>query len=337
MDTTPQPRQWRNRLSVRLSVRTLMILVLVLGGWFGWIVHRARVQRDAVAAIRKARGSVIYYEDFADGRTVKTPWPNWLVDTVGRDCLSNVFAVYLYGGPGFKVDDTLMADVGRLKRLEHLRLDDCNAVTDVGLAHISRLVTLKTLAGASPLFTDAGLAHLKGLVNLQELFIGSPKITSAGLDALHDMKLLRGLNLSNSAVTDLAPIRHLSGLTVLSLYSTKIVDAGLTHLRGLTALTDLYLHHTAITDAGLAHLSGLTKLRTLNLNDTSVGDAGLPYLAGLNQVTSLFLQRTRITDAGLAHLEGLKSCVQIEADGTKVTDAGIKEARKNHPKIRFHR
>ncbi|MFI5456455.1 MAG: hypothetical protein ACHRXM_13480 [Isosphaerales bacterium] len=44
-----------------------MILVLVLGGGLGWIVHRAQIQRDAVAAIQRAGDSAFYEWDFRDG------------------------------------------------------------------------------------------------------------------------------------------------------------------------------------------------------------------------------------------------------------------------------
>ena len=44
----------------RISVRGLMILVLVLGAWMGWKIHRARAQRRAVAAIRGVGGRVDY-------------------------------------------------------------------------------------------------------------------------------------------------------------------------------------------------------------------------------------------------------------------------------------
>ena len=50
-------RRWR----VRISVRGLMVLILALGSWFGWVANRARVQREAVAAIERAGGHV-YYE-----------------------------------------------------------------------------------------------------------------------------------------------------------------------------------------------------------------------------------------------------------------------------------
>ena len=48
---------WRR---VRISLRGLMVVVLVIGGGLGWVMQRARVQREAVAAIRRAGGSVLY-------------------------------------------------------------------------------------------------------------------------------------------------------------------------------------------------------------------------------------------------------------------------------------
>ena len=61
MSTTlanPVSRPWRRYL--RFSVRGLIVLVLVIGGWLGWIVRSARIQRDAVAAIQNAGGVVMY-------------------------------------------------------------------------------------------------------------------------------------------------------------------------------------------------------------------------------------------------------------------------------------
>ena len=37
-----------------ISLRTMMVLVLVFGGWLGWFVRRVQVQRDAVAAVEKS-------------------------------------------------------------------------------------------------------------------------------------------------------------------------------------------------------------------------------------------------------------------------------------------
>ena len=99
------PRSWLHRL--RISVRTLMILVLVFGGCLGWFAHLARqaqIQRDAVAAITKVGGSALYDWQFEDsGSGVKKGtniisnevpgWPKWLVDRLGVDTFGSVTQV----------------------------------------------------------------------------------------------------------------------------------------------------------------------------------------------------------------------------------------------------
>ena len=67
MTSQPDPllRPWRRFL--RLSVRGLIVLVLVIGAGLGWIVHQAHVQRDAVAAIKNAGGSVKYDWEWTGG------------------------------------------------------------------------------------------------------------------------------------------------------------------------------------------------------------------------------------------------------------------------------
>jgi len=51
MDQATLPLRWWKRTPLRLSVRALMVLILVLGGWLGWVVNQARLQREAVAAL----------------------------------------------------------------------------------------------------------------------------------------------------------------------------------------------------------------------------------------------------------------------------------------------
>jgi hypothetical protein len=58
------------RLPFRLSisVRAMMVLVLLIGGGLGWIVQRARVQREAAAAIVRGGGRVYYDSEVRSGR-----------------------------------------------------------------------------------------------------------------------------------------------------------------------------------------------------------------------------------------------------------------------------
>ncbi len=76
----PASRRWLRFL--RFSVRGLIVLVLVIGGWLGWLVQSVRIQREAVAAIKKAEGEVWY--DWQDKAGVSSwyrvgdPWvPRW--------------------------------------------------------------------------------------------------------------------------------------------------------------------------------------------------------------------------------------------------------------------
>ena len=61
----------------------------VIGGWLGWTVRSAHIQREAVAAIRLAGGSVRYHWDKRHARNAslfaKPWWPKWLVNQLGVD------------------------------------------------------------------------------------------------------------------------------------------------------------------------------------------------------------------------------------------------------------
>jgi hypothetical protein len=108
----------------------------------------------------------------------------------------------------------------RKKKIIQLYLDNCENITEAGLAHLSGLTQLTelSLVGCNKI-TDAGLARLSGLTQLKELNLaGCSKITDAGLSHLNGLTQLTEL-----------------GLTECS----EITDAGLAHLSGLTQLTEL--------------------------------------------------------------------------------------------------
>jgi hypothetical protein len=70
---------------LRLSVRGLIVLVLIIGGGLGWIAHfmrSAQVQQDAVAAVRKVGGSVLYDWQFEGGKVRVKPGANIISDEV---------------------------------------------------------------------------------------------------------------------------------------------------------------------------------------------------------------------------------------------------------------
>jgi hypothetical protein len=138
---TPIKRPWWSYL--RLSVTGLMVLVLAVGGWLGWLLRGARIQRDAVAALRGAGGRVLYEWQLVDGRWKPNGvpwWPGWVVERVGVDVLGSVVHVFL--GPG--CTDAELACAARLARLETLIINGAR-VTDAGLAQLEKLPRLRYL------------------------------------------------------------------------------------------------------------------------------------------------------------------------------------------------
>lgn len=216
---------------MRLSVRSLLVLVLVLGGWLGLMVHHARVQREAVAAIERAGGTVRYDWQWKNDRPVPNGrpwWPTGLVDLLGVDYFGTVTYVNLYDDGS---DDQLV-QVGRLGRLESLNLG-MSQVTDAGLVHLEGLTHLRVLSLIGTEIGDAGLEHLKGLTRLNVLHIENTRVTDAGLIQIEKLTELRKLGLAGNAVSN-AGLAHLKGrvsLRELNLYGTRVTDAGVQQLR----------------------------------------------------------------------------------------------------------
>jgi hypothetical protein len=213
----------------------LMAFVLVIGCGLGWMVHRAHVERDVIAAIVKVRGNVYYDVDwrFVSSSPPAIPWwSRWLADHTGLDFSGHVVSVNLSRvNLSRGKSDAVLAQVGRLNRIVNLNLNRSD-VTDASLSHLKGLPSLRGLWLNNNRISDAGLVHLKGLTNLQALCLGYTGITDAGLAHLEGM----------------------TNLTELDLRSTKVTDAGLVHLRRMTKLKKLQLHGTGVTKAGVEEL-----------------------------------------------------------------------------------
>ncbi len=93
----PVPHPWRNYL--RLSIRTLIILVLAIGAALGWIVRRAHLQRDAVAAMKKA-GAQISYDIYPTAPnfswTNPVSWKTKIGDYIGIDFVDRIAYVQFF-------------------------------------------------------------------------------------------------------------------------------------------------------------------------------------------------------------------------------------------------
>jgi hypothetical protein len=244
--TARRPRRFRLRVGV------LMVLVLLIGGGLGYVVHLAKVQHNVVAALR-LEGADVGYDLTRQGR--KSWAPEQMVKAIGIDFFGNVVFVRIRALD--QATDATLEQIAKLDRLEYLKLNGGRGITDCGAAKLAGLTRLQYLSLQRTGMTGAGLRHLRGLMRLQELdLFNSDKIDDSGLAHLRGLHQLTSLDLSGTCVTDagLVHLRGLNSLTSLDLSSTAITDAGLEHLRGLTGLKEVWVSETKVTLVGAAKL-----------------------------------------------------------------------------------
>ena len=241
----------------RARTRTIMAAVFIAACGLGWLVHRERVQREAVVAIHRANGYAEYEWRAVskDGLTVyhRSPRvPRWLLDMIGVDYFGSVVVVGVAtGGPP---PAGLVASIAQLNRLEELALSS-SFLNDDEMAHIGGLTTLTKLVLCGSRFTEAGFTKLSRLHRLAILNLQGADVTDAAVTSLAGLENLEYLDLRNTHVTDngLARLRSLSNLKVLVLSGPKFTDAGVRQLQqALPNLTirvpdrsDLTIHGSA--------------------------------------------------------------------------------------------
>ena len=148
-----------------------MVLVLIAGGGFGWVFHRAKLQRDAVEAIERVGGTVGYSWQRANGTWVsprpQSPWTDWLRRELGPDFLDTVTHVSPVGGP---CDDESLRAACRLPWLEELIVLN-TSVTDASAEEIRELTNLRSLNLTLSAITSRSLRHIERMSELRTLTV----------------------------------------------------------------------------------------------------------------------------------------------------------------------
>ena len=328
--TTPIPRPWRRRASVRLSVRGLMALVVLVGAGLGWLVNRAAAHRRAVDVVRKAAEAsrplgYVAFDDVMvrDGKTTPhrkplTPawWsparraPVWLKRTLGDEFFHDVVGVRI--------------DFARVKGQDP---------RDV-LAAALRFRGLQVIYFDNP---PAGVS-VRGFPALTNLGLTYDAATGAAHPATFgDLPLLRSLVLKGDGVTDetLAGVSGSPNLDMVRIVSPNVTGKGLKHLARLSKLKTLAIDCPNLTDDGLEGLAPLTALQRLDLRGgPQVTDAGLAKLAGLSNLVALTVARTAMTDASFDRMGRMSSLEYLcLMDSPGVHGSGFPALARNLPKL----
>jgi hypothetical protein len=170
----PLSRLKPKRRWMQFSIRTVLVLVTLIGVALSlWVVPAER-QRRAVAAIEKLGGNVGYVEP-AWSKALPVTLFRWLPPYY----FDGIGSVFLDGKKN--VTDAGLAYLRGLTGLQQLYLSGESQVTDAGLVHLQGLTGLQILSLGDTQLTDAGLAHLQGLTALHRLDLNNTQITDAGM------------------------------------------------------------------------------------------------------------------------------------------------------------
>ena len=180
-----QPMTAARRLSIRFSLRSLLLLVLAMSVSLAWIIQQARQQAVAVSALRNM--GIEWRVEYADSRTlnVSEMLRKWCGEKPFRDVVR------------LSVDTSRPTDAG----LNQLRFGP-RYVNDAALTHLRSLAQLEVLELHGAQVDDAWLAHLGGLTRLKQLRLDCTNVTDDGLIHLYGLKRLGTLSLMSTLVTD---------------------------------------------------------------------------------------------------------------------------------------
>lgn len=324
----PKPkRRW-----YRFSLRTLLVVILLLSvllGWFALKLRQAERQRRAVEAIRKAGGTVFYDYQFHEesGTTTgvrESPVPAWLRELIGEDFFASVAGVGFHDPEWSASDsrpttvddaDAVLEHVAGLTGVVCLRLY-ANQVTDVGMEHLRGLTRLRYLDLSYTQVTDAGLEHLKGLTELGLLQLHGTDVTEEGSEELR--KALPDCHISWVEEGGPPPSARPDSPVVKAWEKAGFLSGWM--CRTEYGFRFMQLREDACEDDmpgfGVEYRLPIKSVQGLPQPSVpfgayfwNVADAGLKALAGMTQLKNLILSDTEVTEAGVKELkEALPDC-----------------------------
>jgi len=192
----PGPAKPKRRW-LQFSLRTLLVLVLLVAVFCGWLRHKvnqSEQERRAVAAIVAMGGNVEYGHE--KGGLADPPGPPWLRAVLGNYFFADVDTVNYPPGVG----DESLVHLDGLRHLKQLHLRG-TSVTDAGLVHVTRHPELVMLELGSTSITDSGIKQLERLPNLTHLYLKHSAITDQAVETLIRFDRLEHVGLGGTLVT----------------------------------------------------------------------------------------------------------------------------------------
>ncbi|MBM3794928.1 MAG: hypothetical protein FJW31_12860 [Acidobacteria bacterium] len=219
---------------------------------------------------------------------------------------------------GTRISDRGLAYLRGMTKMRKLSLRGAR-MTDASLDVLAGMKQLEVLDLYRTQITNAGVVRLQELKELYDVDLRYSRVTSNGIDALR--AALPGSKVQYVGAASVRPKG--AGADRPADTSAEAIGAWVTALGGRTKfdgsqLRVISLASTPVSDAQLSHLGTLRGLERLNLHATQVGDLGIDAITGLEDLKELDLSLTTISDAGVAKLAKLKRLEVLRLDGTLI-------------------
>ncbi len=244
------------------SLWSLLLLTAVVAVWIGLETRQARRRERVMARVQELDGKVGTYYRLTG--TQQKPGPAWFWDFIGKGYALHIADIRLFGT---SADDRDLEEIGSLRHLRDVSLDDCGKITDHGLAYLKPTgvfsLTLGSSIGREYNITPNGIKDVVGCPTLEALVLLGPHVDDTWLTALHDARQLKILGLAGD---------------------TRYSEAGIAALRKALPQLDIHTPQTLAVSLGLP-ADAMRPVRESDSEDTlppdtpplpSVADDGLP-------------------------------------------------------------
>jgi hypothetical protein len=170
----------------QFSLRSFLVLVMLACAWLAVVVHRAREQQEAVAAIERAGGLIQFDGWHNEVRLEHEDMRRW-----SFHLFNSVVEVFLEGDS--RINDVCQ-DLARLPSLR--RVIVLGPLSDDGLTQLMTLRRLDTLYLSRTRITNAGVLRLSQMRGLQYVCLGTIPVKDSGLHELSKLENLGTLAIS---------------------------------------------------------------------------------------------------------------------------------------------
>lgn len=223
---TERLRAWRWS---QLTLRGLLIATLIIAIFLGYRTNIARREKPSLDLLLEHGCSPRYRHDIFGNLPAIAP--RSVREAIGVEHFGSV--VRLNFADGYPRSDEAFSMLDRLPNVTVVNTHGAS-ITDVGIAPIACLTRLNCLRlNNANNVTNRGIKNLSSLTELNLLDLSGTGITDQGLSDLRTLDQLEILGLDNTRVSDrgIMELRGLKRLRLLKLQGTKVTSKGVTLLQ----------------------------------------------------------------------------------------------------------